>query len=390
MTARAVGWVKAHGSGFLLPLGTTLLAFAIGGLAVAATGHDPISSYKAIFNGTGLNWLFPWTSSDDRAFAAINLQQTLIITTPLILTALAVAFAFRCGMFNIGGQGQYLVGSYAALYVGLHFPGMAKPLHVFLAMLASVAAGAAWAGIAGGLKAAVGAHEVISTIMLNWIAIFGGQWLFELGGPLQGSQKDIPRSNNIDPSAQLPAVWGTLQPLHAGIFVALAALVVYALVINRTTLGYQVRAVGHNPEAARYGGISVSRSYVVALAISGAFAGLAGSCDLLGWQFGIATNDITASQVGFIGIAVALLGRNTAVGIALAALLFGGLQVGTSARQLDPTVFPPELAGNLAIIIQGLIILFVGAELLLVFVFRAGRRRPPAEEGETTTTQVAT
>ena len=96
MTARAVGWLKAHGSGFLLPLGTTLLAFVIGGLAVAATGHDPISSYKAIFNGTGLNWLFPWTSSDDRAFAALNLQQTLIITTPLILTALAVAFAFRC------------------------------------------------------------------------------------------------------------------------------------------------------------------------------------------------------------------------------------------------------------------------------------------------------
>jgi simple sugar transport system permease protein len=166
---------------------------------------------------------------------------------------------------------------------------------------------------------------------------------------------------------------------------------VYAFVINRTTLGYEVRAVGHSPEAARYGGISVSRSYVLALAISGGFAGLAGSCDLLGWQFGIATNDITANQVGFIGIAVALLGRNTAVGIAFAALLFGGLQVGTSARQLDPTVFPPQLASNLATIIQGLIILFVGAELLLVFAFRAGRRRrPPAEEGETTTPQVAT
>ncbi len=390
MTGRAWGWLRVRASGFLLPLGTTLLAFTVGGLAVLATGHDPFSSYKAIFDGTGLNYVFPWTSSDDKAVAAINLQQTLIVTTPLILTALAVAFAFRCGMFNIGGQGQYLVGSFAALYVGLHLRGMSKPLHILLAMLASVVAGSVWAGIAGALKAAVGAHEVISTIMLNWIAIFGGQWLFELGGPLQGSQADVPRSNDVWPSAQLPGIWGELQPLHAGIFVALGALVVYAFVINRTTLGYEVRAVGHNPDAARYGGISVSRNYVVALAISGAFAGLAGSCDLLGWQYGIATNDITASQVGFIGIAVALLGRNRATGILFAALLFGGLQVGTSARQLDPSVFPPELAGNLATIIQGLIILFVGAELILVYVFRSRRRPPAVPEAETTAPQVAT
>jgi general nucleoside transport system permease protein len=129
----------------------------------------------------------------------------------------------------------------------------------------------------------------------------------------------------------------------------------------------------------------LSRNYVIALATSGSFACLAGACDLLGWEFGVATNDITASQVGFIGIAVALLGRNKAIGIALAALLFGGLQVGTSTRQLDPTVFPPELAGNLATIIQGLIILFVGAELLLVYVLRVRRRPPPeAQPGPTT------
>ena len=371
--ARFAGFLSHHAEGVALPLATTLLAFFAGGLVVAATGHDPVAAYRAIFNGTGLNYLLPWTSSADRTFAAINLQQTLIATTPLILTALAVAFAFRCGMFNIGGQGQYWVGLIASLWVGLHFAGMAKPFHVALASLAAVVAGAAWAAIAGALKAAVGAHEVITTIMLNWVAFYGGQYLFELGGPLQGSEKSIPRSNTIHASAQLPAIWGTLQPLHAGIFFALAALVLYWFLLNRTTLGYEVKAVGFNADAARYGGISVSRNYIVALAISGAFAGLAGAMDLLGWEFSIATNDIQVGQLGFIGIAVALLGRGRAVGIGLAALLFGALQVGTSTRALDPTVFPPELAGNLATIIQGLIILFVGAELILVYLWRAGR-----------------
>jgi len=368
--------LSSRAEGILLPIGTTLLAFIIGGLVVILAGHNPLTAYKAIFDGTGLNYVLPWTSSNDRIFAAINLQQTLIETTPLILTALAVAFAFRCGMFNIGGQGQYFVGLICALFVGLHFAGMSKPLHVFLAMVAAVAGGAVWGGIAGGLKAAVGAHEVITTIMLNWIAFYGGQYLFELGGPLQGSERSVPKSNPVAPSAQLPAIWGNLQPLHAGIFIALGALVVYWFLLNRTTLGFEVKAVGFNPEAARYGGMSVSSKYVIALAISGAFAGLAGAMDILGWEFSIATNDIQVSQIGFIGIAVALLGRGRAVGIALAALLFGGLEVGTSTRALDPSVFPPELAGNLATIIQGLIVLFVGAELLLVYVWRARRARP--------------
>jgi len=366
--------------GVLLPVGTVVLAFVVGGLAVLAAGHNPISAYNAIFKGTGLNYVLPWTSSTDKIFAAINLQQTLIETTPLILTALAVAFAFRCGMFNIGGQGQYYVGLICSLWVGLHFASMSRPLHVFLAMVAALVGGAVWGGIAGGLKAAVGAHEVISTIMLNWIAFYGGQYLFELGGPLQGSERSVPKSNPIAHSAQLPAIWGNLQPLHAGIFIALFALVVYWFILNRTTLGFEVKAVGFNPEAARYGGISVSRKYVIALAISGAFAGLAGSMDILGWEFSIATNDIQVSQIGFIGIAVALLGRGRPIGIALAALLFGGLEVGTSTRALDPSVFPPELAGNLATIIQGLIVLFVGAELLLVYAWRARRSRPKHPE----------
>jgi general nucleoside transport system permease protein len=203
---------------------------------------------------------------------------------------------------------------------------------------------------------------------------------------MQGSQPDVPQSSEVASSARLPAIWGTLQPLHAGFYLAIAALVVYYVLINRTTFGFGVRAVGLNADAARASGIPVARNYVAALAVGGAFAGLAGACDVLGWEFHIVTNDIAASQIGFIGIAVALLGRNTATGIAFSALLFGGLQVGTSTRSLDPSVFPPELAGNLAIIIQGLIILFIGAQLLLVYIWRARKRRHTDEPPPTVTT----
>ena len=155
----------------IVPLLTTLLAFFAGGLVMLVTGSDPIATYEAIWKGTGLQWLFPWTTGADRTLAASNLQQTLIITTPLILTGLAVAFAFRAGLFNIGGNGQYIVGSIAAVWVGSSFAGMPSFLHIVLAIVAACAAGAFWAGIAGFLKATTGAHEVISTIMLNWIAL---------------------------------------------------------------------------------------------------------------------------------------------------------------------------------------------------------------------------
>ena len=367
-------WFSSRIGGFLVPLGATILAFLVGGVVVAATGHNPLGTYKAIFEGTGLNYPYVKLTGQETRAAWSDLQQTLIVTTPLMLTALAVAFAFRCGMFNIGGNGQYIVGLVCALYVGTQLEGAPRLLHVALAMIAALLGGAVWGGIAGLLRATVGAHEVISTIMLNFVALFVGKYLFELGGPLQGGEPSIPRSNDILDSAKLREVGTGLQPLHAGIFVALAGLVVYHLLLNRTTLGYEVRAVGFNPEAARYGGISVGRNYFLALAISGAFAGLAGAVDLLGWKFRIATNDLDAVAVGFVGIAVALLGRNKAIGILFSALLFGALQVGTSPRQLDPDVFPAELAGNLATMIQALIILFVGAELLIVYLWGFRRR----------------
>ena len=371
--------MKHRAGGVIVPIMTALLAFAIGGLVVLATGHNPLLAYRDIFNGAGLNWIFHPTT-DIANTAAYNLSQTLLQTTTLILCGLAVAFAFRCGMFNIGGQGQYFIGLYVANWLGYSFQGMAPLPHILIAVTGATLAGAAWAGIAGVMKATTGAHEVISTIMLNWIAIWVGEWLFGDGGPLQNSaNKTVPISNDIADSAKLPVFWGEkeLQGLHVGFFVALAALVVFSLLINRTTLGYEVRAVGFNPDAAAYGGISVRMNLARAMAISGAFAGLAGALDMLGYLYHYGQSDIPVSSVGFLGIAVALLGRNTAVGVLFASFLFGALLFGTT-HGLTSNVIAPDLAGNLTYIIQGLVVLFVGADLLVLSIWNARKKlRPP-------------
>jgi general nucleoside transport system permease protein len=378
VASRLSGYLR--GGGVLIPFVTALIAFLVGGVVVLAAGANPIDTYRAIFEGSGLNWLFPWVSGDDRTLAALNLQQTLLLTTPLILTGLAVAFAFRAGLFNIGGQGQYLVGSFAAVYVGANLDGTPALLHVVLTIIAACAAGAVWAGIAGLLKATTGANEVVSTIMLNWTAVYVGLYLFGLGGPLHSddpASASIPVSPDVLESAQLPVFWGDpeLQGLHIGIFIALAVTVVFWVLLNRSVTGYEVRAVGFNPDAAEYAGISAARNYVKVMVICGLFAGLAGALDVLGWQFRLATNDIQVSQVGFLGIAVALLGRNTAFGTVIAAVLFGALLNGTSVRNLDPAVFDPQLATNLTWIIQGLIVLFVSAPVLVTMLTRGRFRR---------------
>jgi simple sugar transport system permease protein len=364
--------------GVIGPVLTAAFALFIGGLVVLATGANPLSTYRAIFNGSGLNWLFPWVTGDARAFAATNLQQTLLLTTSLVLCGLAVAVGFRCGLFNIGGQGQYLVGSLFAVWIGSSFLSLNGPFHIVLAIAVATLAGAAYAGIAGLMKALTGAHEVITTIMLNWIAVWVGSWLVGQGGALQSQANggSTPISNAVAPSTHLHVFWGSpvLQGLDIGFFVALGGLAVYALLMNRTTLGFELRAVGFNPTAARYAGMSVARTYITTMAIAGAFAGIAGAIDVLGWEFQLGVNDIQASQIGFIGIAVAVLGRNRAVGVFFSALLFAALLTGTSTRNLDPTVFPPELAGNLTLIIQGLVVLFVGADVLVLWLWNRRRR----------------
>jgi general nucleoside transport system permease protein len=375
--------LKQRAGGIAVPAATVVIAFLMGGLVVLATGHNPLLAYRDIFNGAGLNWIFHPTTNLTST-AAFNLSQTLLQTTTLILCGLAVAFAFRCGLFNIGGQGQYFVGLFVANWLGVDFKGLSPGLHILLCVVAGTLAGAVWAGIAGFLKATVGAHEVITTIMLNWIAYWVGSWLFGAGGPLQNSaNKSLPVSNDIADSAKLPVIWGQqeLQGLHIGIFVALAALVVFWAILNRTTVGYEVRAVGFNPEAAAYGGINVKKNLIRSMAISGAFAGLAGTLDMTGYLYHYGQSDIPFSAVGFLGIAVALLGRNTALGTGLAALLFGALLFGTT-HGLTSNVIQPELAGNLTYIIQGLVVLFIGADVLILYVWNSRRklrsRRPAA------------
>jgi general nucleoside transport system permease protein len=394
--------------GVLIPFLTALLAFSVGALVIAFTQGSSTNpnwtaaarTFRAILDGTGLPWLVHWlfdirdiggtnevysTEADAVAIASINLQQTLILTTTLVLTGLAVAFAFRCGLFNICGQGQYFVGVVVAVAVGAELTGVPRGIHVPVALFCACLAGAVWAGIAGILRATVGAHEVITTIMLNWIAYWAASYLFSIGGPLQSdTQTSVPISNDVQDSAKLHVLWGSIQGLHIGFPIAIGALVAFWLVLNRATLGYGVRAVGYNPEAARYGGIPVARNYFLAMAISGLFAGLAGAVDILGWQHRYGQIDIRQSDIAFVGIAVALLGRNTAVGTFFAALLFGALLTGTSTRNLNPDIFDPQLAGNLTLMIQGLVVLFVGADLLILAVWRArrklrlSRRRPKA------------
>ncbi len=370
--------LSQRAGGIAVPVATVLLAFLLGGLVVLATGHNPLLAYRDIFNGAGLNWIFHPTTST-QGTSAYNLSQTLLQSTTLILTGLAVAFAFRCGMFNIGGQGQYFIGLIVANWLGVSFAGMSTLPHVLIAIIGATLAGAAWAGIAGVLKATTGAHEVISTIMLNYIALYTATWLFGDGGPLQNStQPTVPVSNDIAHSAQLPVIWGTVgfQGLDIGFLIAIAALVVFWALINRTTLGYEVRAVGFNPEAAAYGGINVKKNLIRAMAISGAFAGLAGAVDMLGYLYHYGSLDVAVSQVGFIGIAVALLGRNTAVGVFIGALIFGGLIYGTT-QGLSSNVIQPELATNLTYIIQGLVVLFIGADILILYVWNSRKRLRP-------------
>jgi simple sugar transport system permease protein len=266
------------------------------------------------------------------------------------------------------------------VYVGSSLDGLPGWLHVIVAIAAGMLVGGLWAGIAGALKATTGANEVISTIMLNWTAIYIGIYLFGVGGPLHSSDEamsSIPVSNDVVEAARLHVFWGDpeLQGLHIGIFIALAATALFWVLLNRSVTGYEVRAVGFNPDAAEYGGISAGRNYVKVMLICGALAGLAGAIDVLGWQFRIATNDIQISSVGFTGIAVALLGRNTAGGTVVAAVLFAALLNGTSVRNLDPTIFQPELAANLTYIIQGLIVLFVSAPVLVTTLTRGRLRR---------------
>jgi simple sugar transport system permease protein len=355
--------------GILTPVLTVLLAFVVGGLVVVLAGGNPFGVYRSLWVGAGFDWPFQFLPGNpfgvNGQLAEFFLIATIVTWTPLILTGLAVAFAFRCGLFNIGGQGQLVIGSITAYVVAREVGGAGG---VALGAVAGAAGGMVWGALPGALKAFRGAHEVISTIMLNFVAIAIGAYLVGSGGRLSiGAQ---PASAALAEGSMYPVVWGDVQGVHVGLFVALLSAVAFWVILNRTTLGYEVRAVGFNPEAARYGGVSVRRSMILAMAIAGLFAGLAGAGEVLGVHGRLAESTIRVSDLGFTGIAVALLGRNTAVGVVLSALLFAALASGAGNLSGD---FSSELARSLATVIQGVIILLVGGETIIRWLL--GRRR---------------
>jgi ABC-type uncharacterized transport system permease subunit len=351
-----------------VPLGSVLFAFIVGGLIIAVTAPShadfglAVTAYQSLLcGGTGL-LCFGGENP------ALQLSNTIVFFTPLILTGLAVAIGFRAGLFNIGAEGQLAMGAIATTVVGIKLATWPAWVLLPLVLLVGTAAGALWGGLAGVLKAVTGAHEVVTTIMLNYIALWFMRFLI-IGGPLQAPNGHSATSP-IGPGAQLPTLLpnsNTLQIFglpasvyraHTGIFVALAAAVVFAFLLRRMALGYEIRAVGQSQRAARYAGVSVRRTIIVTMLISGAFAGLAGAVRVAGVDHDL-TDIYFADTTGFDAIAVALLGQTTAIGVVLAAFLFGALHAGGSVMQLDAGI-----SSNLVLVLEALILFSLAANFL--------------------------
>jgi simple sugar transport system permease protein len=332
------------------PVAAVLGALAVGACFIAAVGRNPLEVYAAMATGVFGN--------------AYGLGQVLFRATPLVFTGLAVAFAFRAGLFNIGAEGQLYVGAFAAAIVGARLAGLPAPLLLPLAILAGAAAGAAWALPPAWLKARVGAHEVINTIMMNFVAMALVQWI----GHSVFVAATV-RTPEIGAGARLARLGDALplfrgSPLNASFLLALAAAAGVAWLLWRTRFGYEVRAVGLSPGAAEAAGIDVARIRVVALCLSGALAGLVGTNFVLGYKGYFEAG--FSGGVGFLGIAVALLGRNHPLGVIVAALFFAALGYGGLVIN---TQVPKELVE----ILQAIVILF--AITLHVALERAIRRR---------------
>lgn len=354
--------VRRAGRALALPFGSVLLAFVLGGLIVWVTGGNPLLAFQALICGGFGAFCFGGEPGP------LQLSNTLVFVTPLIMAGIAVALPFRAGMFNIGAEGQYVMGAILATVVGIHLGSLPAILLVPLVLIAGMVAGAFWGGIVGVLKATTGAHEVVTTIMLNFVA----QWFLRyliIGGPMQlhgGSSRSDPISNHAVLPTLLPnsnttiifGLPGSVYRAHTGIFIALAAAAVFAFLLWRTSLGYEIRAVGQSQRAARYAGISVRRTLIVTMLIAGAFAGLAGAVQVAGVEHNL-TDIYFSDSTGFDAIAVALLGLNTAVGIILAAILFGALHAGGSTMQSDAGV-----SGNLVYVLQALILFSIAANFL--------------------------
>jgi ABC-type uncharacterized transport system permease subunit len=366
------------GRGLAVPLGSVIFAFVVGGLLVAVTGANPFAAYQGLVCG-GLG---AFCSGGENP--ALQISNTIVYLTPLISTGIAVALPFRAGLFNIGAEGQLLAGSVAATTIGIKFGDLPAPILLPMVLIGGMVAGSLWAGIAGVLKAVVGAHEVVTTIMLNYVA----QWLIRyliIGGPLQ-APGGFSASSPIGPGARLATLLphdnslilfglpASVYRVHTGIFIALAAAAVFAFLLWRTTLGYEIRAVGQSQQAARYAGVSVRRTIIVTMLIAGAFSGLAGAIQIAGVDHGL-TDKYFTDTTGFDAIAVALLGLGSALGIVLASILFGALHAGGSVMQSDAGI-----SSSLVGVLQALILFSIAANFLSAIwrLLPGTRSRPQA------------
>jgi ABC-type uncharacterized transport system permease subunit len=341
----------------LASLGTPLLAIVTALIVASAViflaGSNPLQAYLALLAGS---------------FGDIDsLSVTIIKSTPLLITGLGVAIAFRGGLFNIGVEGQLFVGSITAVIVGTSFHAPTF-VHLLLTLLISAFAGALWAAIPGFLKARYAANEVITTLMTNYIAIRIITWSIGARGPLRAPSSVVPETRSIYETARLPDLLPGVH-LHAGILIALALVVITYLILFRTTLGLEIRAVGTNLHAARYAGVHVNRIIVLTMALSGGLAGLAGAVQVMGLP---PYNFTTGFNVGsgFDSIAVAVLGGIHPVGVAFSAFLFGAMDAGARLMQLRARV-PIDIIT----ILQGLILMFVAADRIIRSIYHIRARK---------------
>ncbi|MFO7742406.1 MAG: BMP family ABC transporter substrate-binding protein [Anaerolineae bacterium] len=353
------------------------------GAGLSAAWQSIVRAYSALFVGAfgspaeiveGLR-IYIGTGEPTQLVRAIRpLTESFRIATPFIFAALAVALGFRCGLFNIGAEGQYFIGGLATVYVGYAVKGLPWIIHLPLAIAAGFLGGAIWAGIVGFLKAETGAHEVITTIMLNYVAYRLADYMLQVGGPM-AAPGFRPVSPEIEPSAYLPQFFPKNPSigLNAGIFLALAAAVLVYWLLFKTTIGFEIRTVGASPRAARTAGMSVTKNFILAMALSGGLAGMAAVHDILGVIHFMP--NAFFSGYGFDAIALALLGRSHPIGVVLASLLFGFLEAGAQRMQAPPAVVPIDIIS----IVQALIIIFIAAPEVIRLIYRL---RAPEEERE--------
>ena len=356
-----------------VPLGAVVLAFAFGSVLIwlssLVTNHQldltlPLKAYGAMLEGAGITL--------DPAAAVNGLVNTLVQSGPLVLGGLAVGVGFKAGLFNIGAQGQFLMGAVAGAGTGAAVASWPGPIAILAALVAGALAGGAWGFIPGILKARTGAHEVVTTIMLNTIAATFIGYL--VSGPLLAPGFSFDRTGDIG-NAALPILFGT-RNLHLGVFVAFAAVPLIWWLLWRSTLGFEIRTVGANPDAARYAGMRPGLITVFTMSLCGLLAGLAGAIEIIGITHFV--NASYGTSVGFDSITVALLGQAHPVGIMLAALLFGGMRAGSGLMQIR-TQIPVEIVD----ILQAVVLLFIAADVIVRRVFRIRRAGPKVDEIET-------